>query len=61
MSYLNLFKNDARELPKDIYDLLNNLFSDVDAYCGDPALQDEDDLSAEELFSSAKETLKKLS
>jgi len=60
VSYLEMFKNEAKELPEDTYDVLNSLFSDVDAYCGDPELRDDDDLCDEELMSSAKEALKKL-
>ncbi len=60
VSYLKMFKDEARELPEDIFDVLNGLFTDVDAYCGDPELRDDDDLGDEELLSSAKEALKKL-
>jgi len=60
VSYLKIFKDEANEVPEDIYDVLNGLFSDVDAYCGDPELRDDDDLGDEELLSSAKEALKKL-
>lgn len=59
-SYLEMFKNETRELPEDAYDVLNDLFSNVDAYCGDPELRDDDDLDDEELLNSAKQALKKL-
>lgn len=59
-SYLRMFKNETENLPEDIYDVLNNLFLDVDAYCGDPDLRDEEDLSEEQLLASAKVTLEKL-
>ncbi len=55
-SYLEM----TRELPEDAYDVLNDLFSNVDAYCGDPELRDDDDLDDEELLNSAKQALKKL-
>lgn len=58
--YLKMFKGEARELPKDVYDVLNGLFCDVDAYCGDTELRDDGDLGDEELLISAKEALKKL-
>lgn len=61
VSYMNLFKNEEKELPEDIYDVLNGLFSDVDAYCGDLELRDDEDLDEEQLLSSAKEALRKLS
>ena len=60
VSYLEMFKNESRELPEDIYNVLNGLFSDVDVYCGDSELRD-DDLGDEELLSSARNALKKLS
>lgn len=59
--YLEMFKNESRELPEDIYNILNGLFSDVDAYCGDSELRDDDDLGDEELLSSARNALKELS
>lgn len=61
MSYMDMFKNEYREFPEDVYDVLNGLFSDVDAYCGDPELRDDEDLDDEQLLGSAKEALKKLS
>jgi len=60
VSYLKMFKDETRELPEDVYDVLNGLFCDVDAYCGVPELRDDDDLSDEDLLISAKEALKKL-
>ena len=60
MSYLKMFKNETREFPEDVYDVLNSLFTDVDAYCGDLELRDHDDLNDEELLSSAKDALEKL-
>ena len=59
-TYLEMFKNETDILPEDVYDVLNNLFLDVDAYCGDPELRDDEDLDDEDLVSSAKEALKKL-
>ncbi len=58
--YLELFKKETETLPEDIYYVLNNLFSDVDAYCEDPTLRDDDDLSEDELLTSAKKALEKL-
>lgn len=55
-----MFKDEERELPEDIYNVLNGLFCDVDAYCGDSELRDNDDLSDEELLNIAKDALKNL-
>ena len=60
MSYLKMFKNETREFPEDVYDVLNGLFTDVDAYCGDSKLRDHDDLNDEELLRNAREALEKL-
>lgn len=59
-SYLEMFKDEKEEFPEDVYDVLNNLFSDVDAFCGDPSIRDEEDLDEEGLIASVKEALKKL-
>ena len=59
-SYLEMFKNESGILPEDVYDVLNNLFLDVDAYCGDAELRDDEDLDDDGLVASAKEALKKL-
>ena len=55
-----MFKEETRVLPEDVYDALNNLFLDVDAYCGDVSLRDDEDLDEEDLVASVKEALKKL-
>jgi hypothetical protein len=59
-SYLEMFKSEKEKFPENVYEVLNNLFLDVDAYCGDPSLRDEEDLDDEGLRVSAKEALKKL-
>lgn len=59
-SYLELFKNETEILPEDVYSVLNSLFSDVDAYCKDPVLRDNDDLNEDELLVCAKEALKNI-
>lgn len=60
LAYLEMFKNETEAFPEDIYETLNNLFSDVDAYCGDPSLRDEEDLDDEGLMASAKRALERL-
>ncbi|MEX0921895.1 MAG: colicin immunity domain-containing protein [Rhodovibrionaceae bacterium] len=58
--YLKLFKIEPEGMPEDIYDLLNNLFINVDAYCDNSSIRDEEDLGPHELLDSARETLGKL-
>lgn len=59
-SYLRMFKSESMVLSEESYDVLNELFICVDAYCSDPHLRDEEDLDDLELLESAKEALKKL-
>ena len=59
-AFLKMFKEETEIFPEDIYEVLNKLFLDVDAYCGDPSLRDEEDLDDEKLLAGAKEALKKL-
>lgn len=58
--YLTLFKQHTGDLSDSDFEVLNNLFTDVDAYCPDPDLRDEDDISEEQLLSSAKSALLEL-
>ena len=60
VAYLEMFIEETRFLSEDVYDALNNLFLDVDAYCGDVSLRDDEDLDEEDLVASVKEALKKL-
>ena len=48
-------------MPENIYNVLNNLFIDTDAYCADDELRDEDDLNDDQLLVSAKNALEELS
>jgi len=57
VSYLDAFKNEDFGFDQDVYEILNFLFSDVDAYCSDPDLRDNDDLDEEQLLNSAKKAL----
>lgn len=59
-SYLSMFKNETEVFPEHIYDVLNNLFLDVEAYCSDPELRDDEDLDENDLLSSAKDALSNL-
>ena len=59
-SYIKMFKNESGEISDEIYNTLNDLFSDVDAYCDNLNLRDDNDLDEAELMGSAKKALKKL-
>lgn len=59
-AFLEMFKNEPSIFPEDIYEILNNLFIDVDAYCEDESLRDDNDLDDEGLLASAKIALDKL-
>lgn len=61
--YLQSFKDDSfGDTPEDeiLYEILNELFLDVDAYCGDPTLRGEDDLDEPQLRQKAQEALSAL-
>ena len=42
------------------FDILNYLFGEVDAFCGDPTLRDENDIDEDQLREAAKMSLAKL-
>ncbi|WP_218080638.1 colicin immunity domain-containing protein [Anthocerotibacter panamensis] len=48
-NYLNLFKEDSNQWSVEVYSILNDLFSDIDAFCGDPDLLETEDLSEDDL------------
>lgn len=58
--YLNMFKNDATGWSGAEYDVLNDLFGDVDAFCADPKLRGPDDLDEDQLKQRARTALEKL-
>ena len=58
--YLRLFKEDTRNFSDAEYDLLNRLFTDLDAYCPHPGLRGEDDISDEQLVTRARSALQRL-
>lgn len=37
-AYIERFKNESRELDDALFEILDELFGDVDAFCADPAL-----------------------
>jgi len=58
--YLQLFKNDVSTWTEQEYEVLNDLFSDVDSFCADPRLRDSNDLDEGQLRSSADTALERL-
>ncbi|HYO57003.1 colicin immunity domain-containing protein [Archangium sp.] len=58
--YLRRFKEDESRHPEAQFQILDALFADVDAYCADPELRDEDDLDEETLRSRATKALAQL-
>ncbi|WP_259779847.1 colicin immunity domain-containing protein [Aestuariispira ectoiniformans] len=60
-SYLKIFSSEEAIFPEAEFSVLNKLFTDVDAFCSDVHLRDEDDIGEEELLECAQEALKKLS
>jgi len=60
-SYLDAFKNQKHDLPENAFKILNELFMDIDAFCSDPELREEDDIDDRELLHKAKLALKRLS
>lgn len=55
--YLKLFKNDSTIRQEKEFSVLDKLFSDVDAFCDDPLLRDENDIDEDELRQKASEAL----
>lgn len=60
--YLSIFASEPLGLAEDVYEVLNGLFLDVDAFCPDPLLRDEqeDDIDEETLRQRCKLALCKL-
>lgn len=58
--YLRTFKNEAEQLPEPVFEVLDALFADVDAFCADPALRDASDLDEDGLRARCKEALREL-
>ena len=53
-TYLELFKEETRIPPADIYEILNKLFTDVDAFCADPNLKNASSLDERQLLECAR-------
>ena len=58
--FLLQFKSETRVLPATVFDLLNQIFYAVDAYCSDPKLRNTDDLSETELRAICSSLLTQL-
>lgn len=58
--YLRKFKNEQLVFGDDVYNILNELFSDVDCYCSDPTIIDSEDIDECLLRSRAEKALCKL-
>jgi len=58
--FLEKFKNETTILPLDVFEVLDELFADVDAFCPDPGLCEDDDLNEQQLRAKAAEALAKL-
>jgi len=59
--YLTEFKNEDQSMNEDTFCLLQNLFSEADAYC-EPEIREDvsDAINETELMEAARETLTKL-
>ena len=58
--YLRMFKEDSTIWPDAEYEILNDLFSAVDAYCENPALRQPISLDEEQLRAEARDALRAL-
>lgn len=58
--YLKLFKADETEWPEAEFAILDELFGEVDAFCADPQLRDENDPDEYELKERSKMALERL-
>ncbi len=58
--YLNIFKNETAIFPEPIFEVLDRLFADADAFCADPGLRDEDDSDENELLEKSEAALNEL-
>ncbi len=59
-SFLELFKNDSSQFDESAYEVLDHLFYDVEDFCADPAIRDEEDLDEAQLKTKSKKHLEEL-
>ncbi len=53
--YLQVFKADSARRPDRVFEVLDRLFADVDAFVAEPQLRDEGDLDEEALRDRAEQ------
>jgi hypothetical protein len=58
--YLALFKNETCIFPPEIFDVLDTLFADVDAFCADDSIRTADGIDEGQLRESCRRTLMQL-
>jgi hypothetical protein len=58
--FMEEFKNETVIFGDPVFSILDGIFGDADAFCDDPALMDEDDLTDEQLHERCKVALAKL-
>jgi hypothetical protein len=56
-AYLRMFKEETEPLSELEYQVLDSLFSSVDAFCEDVELIDDDDIDEIQLFEDAQKAL----
>ena len=58
--FLELFKKDSTQFNEREYEILNNLFYDVEDFCANPDIRDDEDLDEKQLKTRSKKHLEKL-
>jgi hypothetical protein len=59
-AFLQAYKADPTEWPDSLFNALDSLFADVDAFCADPTLRGPDSLDEQQLRASCTAALAKL-
>lgn len=59
--FLSSFKSEPNGMSHSLFLLLDKLFSDVDAFCADEELREDDDLDEDQLREACAEALAALS
>lgn len=59
-SFLELFKNDFSQFKEKEYEILNSIFYDVEDFCADPTIRDDEDLDEQQLKTRSEMHLKEL-
>lgn len=58
--YLEIFKKESHSFKPEIFQILDELFGDVDTFCSDANLRDEDDIDEDQLRANARSALSRL-